>query len=224
MSNGTGSAVAPSGAPDKRPARSVRRRRPLATRRSALTANGQQRRRNGRVGLDDGKQSGKLRDFSAQLAARLQAAPGPSGRTGAPGHPHRRFVLFAGHEQRRRNRQRAAGDLGTVDQALVPGAGQRARAAGRRDRPDAAGRRQPIAAEDAQQLVVFNENLKTNVGLLITRAFGLRNIKDLESLGPVHDRTRPWEARAFRDADGSRLVEIDLQGLMSFEEFTSIGV
>jgi hypothetical protein len=70
----------------------------------------------------------------------------------------------------------------------------------------------------------LNENLKTNVGLLITRAFGLRNIKDLESLGPVHDRTRPWEARSFRDADGSRLVEIDLQGLMSFEEFTSIGV
>jgi chemotaxis signal transduction protein len=83
---------------------------------------------------------------------------------------------------------------------------------------------QAIAPEDAQQLIVFNESLKTNVGLLITRAFGLRNIKDLEALGPVHDRTRPWEARSFRDVDGSRLVEIDLQGLTSYEEFASIGV
>ena len=49
----------------------------------------------------------------------------------------------------------------------------------------------PIAAEDAQQLVVFNEKQKMNVGLLITRAFGLRNIKDLEPLGPVQDRHAP---------------------------------
>ena len=62
------------------------------------------------------------------------------------------------------------------------------------------------------------------MGLLITRAFGLRNIKDLEPLGTARDPARPWEARSFRDGDGSQLVEIDLQGLISHEKFSSIGV
>jgi len=176
------------------------------------------------LGLDDDRQSGKLRDFSAQLAARLQAAPGPAAEPA-------RLAIRIGSSSFLLDMNSAGEIVSAPPVTAVPWtkpwylglANVRGRLIGVIDLMLLAGG-QPIASEDAQQLIVFNENLKTNVGLLITRAFGLRNIKDLESLGPVHDRTRPWEARSFRDADGSRLVEIDLRGLTSYEEFTSIGV
>ncbi len=176
------------------------------------------------IGLDDGKQAGKLRDFSAQLAARLQAAPGPAGEPA-------RLAIRIGSASYLLNMNSAGEIVSAPPVTQVPWtkpwylglANVRGRLVGVIDLMLLAGE-QAIAPEDAQQLIVFNESLKTNVGLLITRAFGLRNIKDLEPLGPVHNRTRPWEAQSYRDTDGSRLIEIDLQGLTSYEEFTSIGV
>lgn len=175
--------------------------------------------------VDDSKQSGKLRDFTAQLAARLQAAPeGPSAEAA-------RLAVRIGAASFLLDMNSAGEIVSAPPVTPVPWtkpwflglANVRGRLIGVVDLMQLAGG-QPMAPEDAQQLVVFNESLKVNVGLLITRAFGLRNLKDLEPLGPVQEHARPWEARSFRDSDGSRLVEIDLQGLTSFEEFTSIGV
>jgi twitching motility protein PilI len=176
------------------------------------------------LGLDESKQSGKLRDFSAQLAARLQAAPGPKGEPA-------RLAIRIGTTSFLID-MNSAGEIVTAPPVTpVPWtkpwflglANVRGRLVGVVDLMRLGGG-QPIAPEDAQQLVVFNENQKMNVGLLITRAYGLRNIKDLEPLEPMSNSTRPWEARSFRDGDGSRLTEINLQGLTSYEEFTSIGV
>jgi twitching motility protein PilI len=175
-------------------------------------------------GLDDSRKSGKLRDFSAQLAARLQAAPSPLGEPA-------RLAVRIGNLSYLLD-MNSAGEIVTAPPVTpVPWtkpwflglANVRGRLVGVVDLMRLAGGT-PIPTEEALQLVVFNDNLKFNVGLLITRAFGLRNIKDLEALGPVRDRERPWESKAYRDADGSRLVEIDLQGLAAYEEFTSIGV
>jgi len=175
-------------------------------------------------GMDDDRRSGKLRDFSAQLAARLQAVPGPLGEPA-------RLAVRIGTASFLLDMNKAGEIVTAPPVTPVPWtkpwylglANVRGRLVGVIDLMLLAGAA-PIAPEDAQQLVVFNEELKINVGLLITRAFGLRNIKDLVPLGPLQDRNRPWEARAFRDADGSRLVEIDLQGLTSFDEFASISV
>lgn len=174
--------------------------------------------------LDDSRKSGKLRDFSAQLAARLEAAPGPLAEPA-------RLAVRIGTSSFLLDMNKAGEIVPAPTITPVPWtkpwylglANVRGRLVGVIDimQLSGAGR---IAAEDAQQLVVFNEDLKFNVGLLITRAFGLRNTKDLVALGALQDRNRPWEARAFRDADGSRLVEIDLQGLTTFDEFASIGV
>lgn len=174
--------------------------------------------------LDDGRRSGKLRDFSAQLAARLQAAPSPLAEPA-------RLAIRIGTLAYLLDMNNAGEIVAAPPVTPVPWtkpwflglANVRGRLVGVVDLLRLAGNT-PIAPEDAQQLIVFNESLKYNVGLLITRAFGLRNIKDLEPLGAVHDRARPWESKAFRDTDGTRLVEIDLQGLISYEEFTSIGV
>jgi len=172
----------------------------------------------------DERKAGKLREFSAQLAARLQAAPGPAA---APA----RLAVRIGNAAYLLDLS-CAGEIVTAPEVTpVPWtkpwfaglANVRGRLVGVIDLLRLAGNA-PIAAEDAQQLLVFNDHIKFNIGLLITRAFGLRNLGDLEDLGPVNDRTRPWEARAFRDGDGARLVELDLQGLISHEEFSSIGV
>ena len=174
--------------------------------------------------MDDSRKSAKLRDFSAQLAARLQAAPGP---LAAPA----RLAVRIGSASFLLD-MNSAGEIVTAPPVTpVPWtkpwflglANVRGRLVGVVDLMRLSGAA-PVAAEDAQQLVVFSEGLKFNVGLVITRAYGLRNIKDLESLGEIRDAARPWEARAFRDADGSRLVEIDLHGLTTFEEFASISI
>ncbi len=175
-------------------------------------------------GPDGGARSGKLRDFSAQLAARLQAAPGPL-------REPARLAVRIGTSSYLLDMNSAGEIVAAPAVTPVPWtkpwflglSNVRGRLVGVIDLMRLAGAA-PIGAEDAQQLVVFNESLKYNVGLLITRAFGLRNVSDLEPLGPVRDAARPWEAQAYRDADGTRLVEIDLRGLTSFEEFASIGL
>jgi len=175
-------------------------------------------------GLDESRKAGRLKDFSAQLAARLEAAPGPLSEPA-------RLAVRIGTASFLLDMNKAGEIVTAPPITPVPWtkpwylglANVRGRLIGVIDLMRLGGGA-PIAPEDAQQLVVFNEELKVNVGLLITRAFGLRNVKDLEALGALQDRNRPWEARAFRDADGARLVEIDLQGLTKFDEFASIGV
>jgi len=81
----------------------------------------------------------------------------------------------------------------------------------------------PISADDSTQVLVVNESLRVNVGLLITRAFGLRNLRDLELVDAGAAPRRPWESRSFRDADGSTLIELDLRRLATHEDFASIG-
>ncbi len=173
--------------------------------------------------MDESRKAGRLKEFSAQLAARLEAAPGPLSEPA-------RLAVRIGADSFLLDMNKAGEIVAAPPISPVPWtkpwylglANVRGRLIGVIDLMQLAGGA-PIAPEEAQQLVVFNEDLKFNVGLLITRAFGLRNIKDLEPLGPLNDPSRPWEARAFRDNDGSRLVEIDLQGLIGFDDFVSIG-
>ena len=82
----------------------------------------------------------------------------------------------------------------------------------------------PLAPDQAGQLVVLNPGLRYNVGLLATRAFGLRGRNDLTGREDRHDDARPWEIATWRDADGMRLVEIDLQRLMDWDAFVNIGI
>ena len=174
--------------------------------------------------MDDSKSSGKLRDFSAQLAARLQAAPGPAAQPA-------RLAIRIGDSSYLLSMNTVGEIVSMPPVTPVPWtkpwflglANVRGRLIGVIDIMLLAGTK-AIVPEDAQQLVVFGDNLRVNAGLLVTRAFGLRSIKDLKPLGALSDRARPWETRAFRDADGSRLVELDLQALKSFGEFANIGV
>lgn len=172
---------------------------------------------------NDGGRSERLREFSAHLAARLQASPGPLRA------PARLAVRIGGDGYLLDMNQ--AGEIVTVPGiTAVPWtkpwfrglANVRGRLVGVIDLPLLAGG-EAIGADDARQLVVGKETLKFNIALLVTRAFGLRNLAELDALGAVDDKARPWERGAYRDGDGNRLVEIDLARLVAVEDFANIG-
>jgi twitching motility protein PilI len=78
--------------------------------------------------------------------------------------------------------------------------------------------------EPRPQLLVLADPLKSGVALIITRAFGLRNLKNLQFMGELNDPHRPWEVARFRDQDGSILTELDLARLVAFERFRAIAL
>ncbi|MCS7100474.1 MAG: chemotaxis protein CheW [Burkholderiaceae bacterium] len=174
--------------------------------------------------MDAGKQRGKLREFSRQLAERIKAAPS------LPAQPLR-LALRVGADSYLLD-MTAAGEIVPVpDIAPVPWtqpwfrglANVRGRLIGVIDVAQLAGRA-PLPAEQARQLLVFGPTLKANAGMLVTRAFGLRNTGELEVLEAPQRDAPPWETRCFRDLDGTLLTELDLSRLVASETFAHIGV
>ena len=169
------------------------------------------------------KQPDKLRDFSSQLAERLKAAPAAAGASMrlAVRIGNRAFLV----------EMAAAGEIVPLgDVAPVPWTkpwyrgltNVRGRLVGVIDLAQFSGGA-PLGPEQGQQLLVIGEALKSSAALVITRAFGLRNLKELERLDDLNDGSRPWELARYRDGDGTLLTEIDLVRLVSFERFSAIG-
>lgn len=174
--------------------------------------------------MEHAKHLANLRDFSAQLAQRLNDAPAhevPVARLGV--HVgNRRYLLD----------MTSVGEIVPIGEvARVPWtrpwfrglANVRGRLVGVYDLPQMAGG-EPMNSEQALQLLVLGDALKVSAGLLITRAFGLRNAKDLDALPTATDDVMPWEGARFRDSDGTTLVELSLPRLVADERFASIGV
>jgi twitching motility protein PilI len=174
--------------------------------------------------LEQRRKSGRLRDFSNQLAERLRQAPSqrpePARLAARLGEAAFLFDMST------------TGEIVPMPEiAPVPWtkswfrglANVRGRLVGVIDLMQLSGR-PPMTPEQSLQLIVFGEVLKVNAAVLVTRAFGLRNIKDLEALGAVSDPTRPWELELFREADGNTLIEIDLRRLVAAERFSAIGL
>lgn len=166
----------------------------------------------------------KLRDFSTQLAERLKAA------TSAPNEPLRLAVRIGPHNYLLD--MNATAEIVTApDITPVPWtrpwyrglANVRGRLVGVVDLMHLAGRG-PLPPDQSQQLLVFGEALRINAGVLVSRAFGLRNLNDLESLGGPADGALPWEAARWRDLDGNQLTELNLGSLVASEAFATIGI
>lgn len=174
--------------------------------------------------MEAGKHGGKLREFSMQLAERIKAAPQ------TPAQPLR-LALRIGADGYLLDMTSAGEIVTTPDIAPVPWtkpwfrglANVRGRLIGVVDLLQLSGRA-PLASEQAQQLLVFGPALKINAGVLITRAFGLRNTRELEALGAAAAGALPWERQRFRDLDGTVLTELDLPTLVASEVFAGVGV
>jgi twitching motility protein PilI len=174
--------------------------------------------------MEAGRHGSKLREFSARLAERIKAAPH------TPAQPLRLAVRI-GTDSYLLDMTAAGEIVATPAVTPVPWtrpwflglANVRGRLIGVVDLPQLAGRA-ALAPEQAQQLLVFGPALKVNAGVLITRAFGLRNTQELEDLGATAAGGAPWERHRFRDLDGTVLTELDLPALVASEAFASIAI
>jgi twitching motility protein PilI len=176
------------------------------------------------IELDQGPRAVRLRDFSTQLAQRLRAVPSKAA------EPARLAVRLA--DTGYLLDMSMTGEIVALPEiAPVPWtkpwfrglANVRGRLVGVVDLMLMSGR-PPMTAEDSLQLVVMGDVLKVNAALVATRAFGLRNLKDLQPLGTLSDPARPWELERFREADGTTLIELDLRRLVTTEQFSAIGI
>jgi len=121
----------------------------------------------------------KLREFSTQLAQRLKEAPN------LPNEPTRLAVRM-GTENYLVEMGLAAEIVSLPEIARVPWtkpwyrglANVRGRLVGVVDLQQMMGR-EPLSADLGLQLLVLGEGLGVAAGILITRAFGIRNLKDL---------------------------------------------
>jgi twitching motility protein PilI len=163
----------------------------------------------------------KLREFSTQLAQRLKEAPN------LPTEPTRLAVRI-GPENYLVEMGLTAEIVALPEIARVPWtkawyrglANVRGRLVGVIDLQHLMGR-EPLSAELGQQLLVLGEGLGVAAGVLITRAFGIRNLKDLEGVEPGGSGAA-WERLRYRDPEGTLLTELDLRELAAAPAFTAI--
>lgn len=167
----------------------------------------------------------KLREFSTQLAQRLKEAPNK------PTEPTR-LAMRIGPENYLIEMALAGEIVSLPEIAPVPWtrpwyrglANVRGRLIGVVDLQQLMGR-DPLPADQTQQVLVFGETLGVNAGILVTRAFGIRNLKDLTLVdGAAPAGRAPWEHARYRDNDGLMLTELELRELATSGNFASIGM
>lgn len=69
---------------------------------------------------------------------------------------------------------------------------------------------------------MLGEALGIAAGILVTRAFGIRNLKDLEALDSDGLARPDWERSRYRDLEGMTLTELDLRELAAAPAFGAI--
>jgi twitching motility protein PilI len=163
----------------------------------------------------------KLREFSTQLAQRLKEAPN------LPTEPTR-LAIRIGAENYLVEMALASEIVSLPEIARVPWTkpwyrgltNVRGRLVGVVDLQQLMGR-EALPPEQSQQLLVLGEGLGIAAGILVSRAFGIRNLKDLEPLdaAPVKGE---WDRNRYRDLDGIALTELDLRELAVAPAFTAI--
>jgi len=165
----------------------------------------------------------KLREFSTQLAQRLKEAPNK------PTEPTRLAVRIG--SENFLVEMALAGEIVSLPSiAPVPWtrpwyrglANVRGRLVGVVDLLQLAGG-DPLPADQTHQLLVFGEVLGVNAGILVTRAFGIRNLKDLTPIdGPAPASRGSWERLRYRDNEGLTMTELELRELATSTHFAAI--
>ncbi len=72
------------------------------------------------------------------------------------------------------------------------------------------------------RLVLVAERFAAHSGLVVARMLGLRNIRELQAEEGGADR--PWIRGAFRDPEGRRWYELDIEALAAHGDFLQVGL
>ncbi|CAN5897231.1 N/A [soil metagenome] len=89
--------------------------------------------------------------------------------------------------------------------------------------------RAPTVLDSSCRVVAFASGLAFNSGLLVSQVLGLRNSNDMEAqIVPEADAggfiNKPWIARQFLDLDGNLWSELSLSLLVQDQDFLHIGL
>lgn len=71
------------------------------------------------------------------------------------------------------------------------------------------------------RLLLITERLQSYSGLLISRMLGLKNVQDMELVEGAGDRA--WIGAAYRDKDGRVWNELNMDALVSHDDFLRVG-
>ena len=84
--------------------------------------------------------------------------------------------------------------------------------------------RETSPAGGQPRLVLFGPRTgELNVGIVVHRVLGLRNIAELAPASPPHD-VPEWYAQRWMDGDGNAWQEIDLAALARDPAFLQVGI
>lgn len=80
----------------------------------------------------------------------------------------------------------------------------------------------PIEAKAGARLMLVGQRYGNNCALLVERVIGLRNLADFSEI--ERTRSERWAGSQYRDTDGQRWCELEIEALLQAPEFARVGL
>lgn len=81
----------------------------------------------------------------------------------------------------------------------------------------------PTAGGTGAKIVVLSKDPQRACAIIVPRVAGLRSLTDLQPVEAEQDENRPWQGRAWRDAQGTLWREMDVRRLLADPAFLQVG-
>lgn len=81
----------------------------------------------------------------------------------------------------------------------------------------------PTAGGVGTKIVVLSKDPQRACAIVVPRVAGLRSMTDLQAVDAEPDQDKPWQGRAWRDAQGTLWRELDVCQLLADPAFLQVG-
>ncbi|CAJ0681180.1 hypothetical protein R82526_01106 [Ralstonia mannitolilytica] len=81
----------------------------------------------------------------------------------------------------------------------------------------------PTTAGPGAKIVVLSKDPQRACAIVVPRVAGLRSLTDLQPADVATEESRPWQGRAWRDAQGTLWRELDVRQLLADPAFLQVG-
>jgi len=82
----------------------------------------------------------------------------------------------------------------------------------------------PTAIDKDSRIVAFAPSLSFNSSLLVSRVLGLHNIAEMEVQADVQDESTPWVSKRYLDRESQVWTELDLSLIIQNPQFLQVGL